>query len=84
MCKRSLQDPVPEYLPDQIPVSAHDREIILEYHEDLVQIRSAVEVDQEIPKARKVRDLDCKVFWDQPFIREDGERLPVGLGSPGA
>ena len=83
-CRRSLQDPVPEHLPDQIPVPVHDREIILEYHGDLVQIQPAVGVDQDIPKARKVRELDCKAFRDQSFIRKDGETLPVGLGSPGA
>ncbi len=48
----SVQDPVPEHLPDQIPVPVHDREIILEYRVGLIQVQPAVEVDQDVPKAR--------------------------------
>ena len=76
--RRSPRDPVPEHL----PVPVYDREIVPEYHGDLV--RPAGEVDQEIPKARRVREPGCKVFRDQSFIREDGKTLPAGLGSPGA
>ena len=48
------EEAVPEHRPDQITVPVHDRKVILEYPVDLVQVQPAVEVDQNIPKARKV------------------------------
>jgi len=48
------EEAVPEHRPNQSPVPVHDRKVVLEHPVDLVQVQPAVEVDQNIPKAREV------------------------------
>lgn len=48
------EEAVPEYHPNQIPVPVYDRKVVLKHPVDFVQVQPAVEVDQNIPKAREV------------------------------